>query len=196
MELRLLLRCLLLFLIIVPFAASAQPPAKRALIGISAPAEGATAELKARNFLTSRKDLAIDVAALVPIKVTHFGAERVIHFQQMARGYPVEDRVVAVQLDKHGRIRSVQSDYVPVTLPKSGPDIGEAAARTAASAKLGHAPTGEVRKVVLAPSPNVAELAYRVAVARIPLVQHFYVYVSTRDGHILMVRPAGKDMPR
>jgi len=165
-------------------------------MGLSAPTQGDTPTLRATNFLKTRPDLAIDVATLIPVKVTRFGAERVVHFQQTAQGLPVEDRVVAVHLDKVGNVRSVQSDYVPISLKKGQADIGESAARVAAAARMSGAPTGKVLKVVLAPSPNLSAVAYRVAVAKIPLVQHFYVYVAATDGHILMVRSAGKDMPR
>lgn len=199
----LFVRCLLLssllFLPSIAETVEASPPRRigpRALVGLSAPTKGATVTERALDWLQRRPDLALDTAILMPVRVTRFGAERVIHFEQVVRGLRVEERSVSVQLAADGSVKAFHSDYMPVTVAAERPDIGEAAAREVASARLDGALTGTVEKVILAARPDLSEVAYRVAVARIPLVQHYFVYVAERDGQVLRVKLAGKDMPR
>ncbi|MFT7625467.1 MAG: Zn-dependent metalloprotease, partial [Myxococcota bacterium] len=171
---------LLLLITLFPALCIGSPPApefghrlgKRSLVGLQAPTIGNTLETRARHFLTSRDDLALDTNTLVLKRTTHFGKERVLHFEQTVLGLPVEHRMVAVQLDGQGRVRSVHSDYMPVSIDAVRPDIGEAAARVAAAAHLDEAPTLQVKKVVLAMGPTLSAVAYRVTVARVPMVQH------------------------
>lgn len=171
--------------------------APRALLGLAVPTDGASPEARARNFLLAHGDLLGGVTpdSVRLSSVTRLGAERVVHFQQLASAIPVEDRAIAVQMDGQHRVRAVHSDFVPDCAPTLGPEISLADAAAAASARYDGAPTGAVTRLVLAPAPGHAIVAFRVAVARLPLIQHLYVYVRASDGQIVGARAAGKDMP-
>ncbi len=144
---------------------------------------------------SSNPSLSLDADQLMLVNTTRFGDERVLQFQQVVHGIPVEDRIVSVTLDADDRVTAVHSDITTeVNVPAVRPDIGEHAAREAASAHLDWAPTLKTRKVVLAMG-HLAEVCWRVTVARVPMVQHYYVYVSEATGRVLRVVPAMRDMP-
>lgn len=171
--------------------------APSAILGLRAAVPGATPEARARGFLVANGALlgGLVDADLGPAKVTAAGDDVVVvHFQQLAQGLPVEHRNLAVRL-RGAEVRAVHTDFLPVALAPQ-PDIGAAAAVAAVKARYGAVPTGAPVKVVLAPAPGVARVAWRVPVARIPLILMQLAYVAADDGALLQVVPAGKDGAR
>ena len=169
----------------------------RALLRIDAATPAGTSEARARSFLAAHGDLLGGLRSedLALRAVTSHRRRTVVRLQQLVAGIPVEGRGLTVSLSPTGRVRSVLSDFLPIVLPAGAPDVGPEAARAAVRERFGDAPVGSATKVVLALAPGSGRVAYRVPVARVPLVLHYDVWVAADDGTVLRVAPAGRDMP-
>ncbi len=170
----------------------------RALFGLNVATTGATPEARALDFVSRHGDVigGIKTTALEFEKVTRFKDERIVTFQLLVAGLPVDGRFLKVQLAADGRVETVYSDFIPLQLVPEKKDVGPETARAIAARRLQAAGTGSVRKVVLAPAPTTAAVAYRVGVARIPMLTHYWVYVRASDGAVLNVRAAAMDQPQ
>jgi len=165
------------------------------LTGLNAPTAGDDWTARALDFVARHGALlgGLQPTDLGDAQLTETRRVAVVSFSQVVGGLTVEDRRVAVTMDRAGNVRRVMSDWAPVA-PPGGPDIGPDAAWDAAKRHFKGAPAGLPVRVIWAPTAATASLAYRVPVAVIPLVSHYVVWVSARDGRVLHYRPAGRDL--
>ena len=171
------------------------PPPSPLITGLDAQTSGADWTARALDFVASHGQLlgGMQTSELTDPRVTETGRVAVVSFGQRVAGLTVEDRRIAVTMDRRGNVRRVMSDWTPIVLP-DGPDIGADAAFSVARRHFKGAPAGLPVRVIWAPNAATATVAYRVPVAVIPLVSHYFVWVSARDGRVLHQRLAGREL--
>ncbi len=171
--------------------------AVRSLRGLSVEVSGATPAERALAFVMQWRnvlDLGRSDVTLIDVKPLP-GRGHVVRFQQVHSGVEVEGRSLAIKVGLDGRIDNVTSDIVPFELPLPAVTISPEAAKLAVQNRFAVAMVGRPTKVVNVSAPHLARLAWRVPVAVIPLVAHFYVWVDAETGEVLRQAPAGHDMP-
>lgn len=171
--------------------------AVRSLRGLSVEVQGATPAERALAFVNQWRnvlDLGHSDVTLLDVKALP-GRGHVVRFQQVHSGVVVEGRSLAIKVGLDGHVDNVTSDIVPFELPTPASTISAEAAKAAVSNRFAVAMVGRPTKVVNVSAPHLARLAWRVPVAVIPLVAHFYVWVDAETGEILRQAPAGHDMP-
>ena len=170
--------------------------APRALYGLKQPTFGADPAARAMRFLeSSRRLLDLGDSALVAKETRALPKGHVVRFEQTALGLPVEGRSLAVKLDAEGRVTSLTSDLVPFELTRPASQLAPEAVREIARSTFDVAAVGAPTEVVLVSAPGLARVAWRVPVAVIPLMAHFFVWIDAESGAILRTAPAGLDQP-
>jgi Zn-dependent metalloprotease len=178
--------------------------------GLRVPCQGKTNVDRARNFLTRYAALFADARSELVLLDTQTTRERtVIRFQQTLGKIPVDGAIVSVALDSEGRVRSVGSEALPVSLPSLRAKLsGRQAARRALEVSLPSATPREIERwsgkadlVVLAEgSPR---LAYKVSLpgqdpqGRLHLVDALTgEYLGWRRGVLMDVHGLPKEVRR
>jgi len=176
---------------------TATTPTPKHLRRLAIATVGATQVGRATHFLTTHRDRlglrhlafrALDTKPL-PRDLGH-----VVRFELLTlENLEIQDMSLVVRLDKDGLVRSFTSDALPFALPAANATLTPDAAVARVRDHFAIASHGTPRLVVLVLAPHQARLAYRIAVAVIPLQAHFDVWVDATHGDILRESPAGFD---
>jgi Zn-dependent metalloprotease len=169
--------------------------------GIAVTTNGATAGDRARNFVRAHAamiGLEGDVAVEEVRDFTPFDphiAHKVHTFVRLRpqwRGLPIDGRSLVVRLDADMRVTSVTSDLGPLDVPAPTRSMSatDAAAMVKASYRIVGINTPE--KVVLVRG-TAGRVAWKFAVAVVPLQAQFYVWVDVESGQVLKEVPAAFD---
>ncbi len=172
-------------------------PSPKHLRRMSVPTVGATPADRATHFLTTHRDrlgLAHLAFQALDTKPLPSAMGHVVRFKiSTLENLEVQDMSLIVRLDKDGLVRSFTSDALPFALPIATATLTPNAAITTIKARFAIASHGQPTLVALVLAPHQARLAYRVAVAVIPLQAHFDVWVDATNGAILRESPTGFD---
>jgi len=135
--------------------------------GLAVKERGKSDLARARNFITRRPALFAGAGSrLVHQKTLGTSSVKVVRFAQVFRGVPVEGAMIAVALDRAGRITSVTSGVEPVSLHRVKPRVSAAAAVKIAVRATGARPgaatlRGIKPKLVILPG-GTDRLVYKV----------------------------------
>lgn len=159
------------------------------------PAERATSFVRANATLLGLEgDVKVEEVQVFtpPDPAARNAALHTVRMSQLWNGLPVEGRSIVVRLDSAGNVTSLSSDLGPLVVPT--PTTLIAAETVVASVKATYqiVGIGEPQRVVLAIGTG-GRVAWKVAVAVIPLQANFFVWVDAESGRVLKEAPAAFD---
>lgn len=172
--------------------------AVRGVFGLKVATEGEDLGRRALGFVEARRRaLGLGEAALIVKgeEALPNGRGHVVRLGQTVLGVPVEGRSLAVRMDGEGNVRGVNSDLVPFSIARPERALDAEAAMAVVRERYEVTHVGRPSEVVLVSAPHVARLAWKVPVAVIPLMAHFWVFVDAESGEVLREALAGHDMP-
>jgi hypothetical protein len=174
----------------------------RAVFGLDEATQGGDEVTRATRFLVKHGDWLGGIRReLVGWERTaRIGHRTTVYFQvyhavSATERLPVWDRFIAVRLDAQQHVRRVQSDFDRWTTEPLSDWLPVEQARATALDLLSAPFAGQPERVLLPMGPGQAVWAWRVPVARIPLRQHFHVFLDARTGNLLKQEGAMKDQP-
>ena len=185
---------------------NASRTAPKRLSGLSIATEGKDPGERARGFMLAHAALlglegdvqVEDVRVFAPPDAaagTQPGARlslQSVRLSQVWSGLPVEGRSVVVRLDAAQRVTSVTSDLGPLVVPTPERIVDGASVVAMLRSAYQIVGASEPHKVVLALGTG-GRIAWKVAVAVLPLQASFFVWVDAETGRVLKEAPAAFD---
>lgn len=171
------------------------------LSGIAAATNGATPGERARNFVRAHAamlglegDVAVEEVRTFtpPDPAIAHKVHTFVRLRPQWQGLPVDGRSLVVRLDADLRVTSLTSDLGPLAVPTPTRTMTatDAAALLKASYRIVGINTPD--KVVLVRG-NAGRVAWKFAVAVVPLQAQFYVWVDVESGQVIKEAPAAFD---
>lgn len=162
----------------------------KAVLGLKVSVDGENIEKMAENFLISHADLFLQKnIEFKYLKTEKTKSVSVVRFQQTYKGIRVKGRYLTVKFDSFSRIRAIHSDFDPLGGISIEPKISTESAIKIAFEKCGSKSIeNETKEVslIIVPKGGKGNLAYRIYVPTIPLIENIYCYVDARTGEVIL----------
>lgn len=172
--------------------------AARRIDGLAVPTAGADPGERARAFVRDHRALlAVEDVRIVDVKRVrlpdpHVPSYEVVRAVPTWRGLPIEGWSLVVRIDAAGRVTAVANDGEPLTVAPIAHEIDGARALEVARSTFRIVAANSPEKVVL-PLGSAARVAWKIAVAALPIGGAFWVWVDAEDGRVLRESPAASD---